>query len=186
MVGESIAFMENHQISAHCQSTCGQNLNSAATSQRLHLLTDLGIRDATNHRIRHNHQIRQDTRLILENRAVRVLILVFPPNDNKISGEGQPRRSANSPKLSVFRRFPTWRHRRGSASKRASKHQCDLPATIGAKLALTLTGSGGSKASRTLYTSAGKTPMFARIGKSGRNRVRTLTYYDLQNRAFCD
>ena len=136
MAGQSIVFMENHQISARILSICRQNSNSGVLSQRLLLHTNPWIDDAAdgrpthgilhNHQIHHNGQIYQDIRAIKQNPAVRFLVLVVPPDNNRISEKSQRHRSARSPKLSVFRRFATLRRRYRSASRRASKYQCDL------------------------------------------------------------
>jgi hypothetical protein len=107
MAGQSIAFMENHQISARNLSTCRQNPSSTARFQQLQPRSKPRINDPAesrsnqqiheNHQIDHNHQIYQGICVIWKGRAVRFLPLVLAHLSEEISEELRQRRLSHSP-----------------------------------------------------------------------------------------
>jgi hypothetical protein len=133
MAEQSMAFMENHQISARNLSICRQNLSSPARFPRPQTRTKPRMNDPAesrlnqqvheNHHIDHNHQIYQGICVIWERRTVRFLRLVLARGNFRGTTTTL---SAALAKFSAFRRFATWRCRCGSASRRGGKNQRDL------------------------------------------------------------
>ena len=106
MARQSIAFMEDHQISARNLSICRQNLSSPARFPRLQTLTKPRINDPAesrlnqqiheNHQIDHNHRIYHGICVIWERRAVHFLRLALARQNEEISEELRQRRLTHS------------------------------------------------------------------------------------------